>query len=84
MGTLASHDVVFGRRHDIIDMMPEGVRANKVPETLGTSKYPEKNKKLVLEPEPRENFGITQKWSLRRMSEFVTVILMHPSQTYYR
>lgn len=43
-----------------------------------------KNKKLVLEPEPRENFGITQKWSLRRMSEFVTVILMHPSQTYYR
>lgn len=46
MGTLASHDVVFGRRHDIIDMMPEGVRANKVPETLGTSKYPEKKQEI--------------------------------------
>ena len=41
----------FERRHDIIDMMPEGVRANKVPETLGISKYPEKkNRKWVLEP----------------------------------
>ena len=82
VGTLASHDVIF---------LDEGTTSLTwclrvcVPTRFQRLWEPQniwkKNKKLVLER--REKFGITQKWSLRHMSEFVTVILMHPSQTYY-
>ena len=60
MGTLASHDVVFGRRHDIIDMMPEGCACQQGSRDFGNLKNPEKNKKLVLEPEPEKTLDNTE------------------------